>query len=299
MKNSFQTIIDSTNIFKHLDYVEIGTLDLNSQEVNVYGFSQSSEKNLPVMFDLASITKILTNGLVSFLSPDLSDECLKLCLEHQSGIPAWGLLSKYNWKDEILSFDVNSSSTNYSDYGAIRAMLIFEKLTGKNLYKEAQKIWDKEVVHWLDIGENYHFLKTGMRNKEIILGDVHDPNAFNIKEKLSHAGLFATSNGLLKTINSIFKKQAFCDLLLSSKKSKPSQRFHFGWDTPANEGSLAGEGFSTDTFGHLGFTGTSVWVDLKKKKAISILSNATRDGWYKKTELNKLRKATGTFFWNS
>ena len=299
MKNNFKSIVDKSNVFNHIDHLEVGTIDLSSGKMNSHIFSTLEKLDSPVAFDLASITKVLTNGLIRLIKPDLDEEDLRLCLEHTSGIPAWGLLSKSKWKEEILSFDIIASDCRYSDYGAIRAMLIFEKLTGESLYKEAFKIWDKEVFHWLDKRDDFTFLKTGDRYKNSILGDVHDPNAFNVKEKLSHAGLFATTTGLLKTIQNIFTQHKFCELLISSKKENPESRFHHGWDTPSAECSLAGEGFSPFTFGHLGFTGTMIWVDLERRKAASVLSNGTRDGWYKKDELNKVRKSVSTIFWNS
>ena len=84
---------------------------------------------------------------------------------------------------------------------------------------------------------------------------------------------------------------------MDSKKKNDSARFHYGWDTPQGEDSLAGRGQSEFCFGHLGFTGTSVWVDLQSSKAISILSNATRDGWYNKDALNTVRRKVNTMFW--
>jgi CubicO group peptidase (beta-lactamase class C family) len=46
-----------------------------------------------------------------------------------------------------------------------------------------------------------------------------------------------------------------------------------GWDTPATTGSAAGSRFSKKTVGHLGFTGTSVWLDLEKAVHVVLLSN--------------------------
>jgi CubicO group peptidase (beta-lactamase class C family) len=46
-----------------------------------------------------------------------------------------------------------------------------------------------------------------------------------------------------------------------------------GWDTPSDHGSSAGDYFSKGSFGHLGFTGTSIWIDPNRKIAIILLSN--------------------------
>ena len=74
-------------------------------------------------------------------------------------------------------------------------------------------------------------MQTGYREKKIILGQIHDPNAFNIKEKLSHAGLFATSLGLSSTLIKIFTETNLKEKLINSKVSFPEKRFHLSWDT--------------------------------------------------------------------
>ncbi len=53
-----------------------------------------------------------------------------------------------------------------------------------------------------------------------------------------------------------------------------STRFGLGWDKPTPP-SQAGQHFSSRSFGHLGFTGTSLWIDPEKQLAIILLSNRT------------------------
>ena len=141
-----------------------------------------------------------------------------MCLEHRAGIPSWGILSKTNWRKEVSSHMIKESPTRYSDIGALRAQLIFEELSKKSLYSEAKKFWHNEVIHGNDLSERDYVLETGYREKNIILGEIHDPNAFNIKEKLSHAGLFATSLGLSNTLIKIFTETNLKEKLMSSKK---------------------------------------------------------------------------------
>jgi CubicO group peptidase (beta-lactamase class C family) len=299
MTRQLENIIDDSGILERVDLIEVSFLDLASGKIEIYSFGDLSNSSDSFFFDLASVTKILTNGLMGYFYPEVINEELLLCLEHSSGIPAWGLLSKSNWREEIESFEVTESNTIYSDYGAIRAMLLFEKLTKKNIYTLCEKVWDENTFHWLSGRDLSRYLVTGERKDGIILGDVHDPNAFNVKQPLTHAGVFSTSRGLLKTLKKVFNNEDFRNLLIESKRKKPKKRFHYGWDTPSGESSLAGKGCSELTFGHLGFTGASVWLDLEKNKAISILSNATRDGWYKKKELNNVRKDVGAAFWGA
>jgi CubicO group peptidase (beta-lactamase class C family) len=46
-----------------------------------------------------------------------------------------------------------------------------------------------------------------------------------------------------------------------------------GWDTPSEEASSAGRYFSKESVGHLGFTGTSLWMDLEKDVIAVLLTN--------------------------
>ena len=101
--------------------------------------------------------------------------------------------------------------TLYSDYGAIRAMLLFERISGENLYSKCRKIWDKDIFHWIEAREIDRYLRTGHRKSGVIMGDVHDPNAFNIRHELSHAGLLEHLRGLLNTIRNIFESTEFRD----------------------------------------------------------------------------------------
>jgi CubicO group peptidase (beta-lactamase class C family) len=51
------------------------------------------------------------------------------------------------------------------------------------------------------------------------------------------------------------------------------------------------------TFGHLGFTGTSIWIDPQKKKGHVILTNATKKYYYDRQGLNDLRRQIGEAIW--
>jgi CubicO group peptidase (beta-lactamase class C family) len=61
--------------------------------------------------------------------------------------------------------------------------------------------------------------------------------------------------------------------------------------------TLAGLGCSENTFGHLGFTGTSFWIDLEKARGAVILTNATQSYWYERSGLTNLRKTIGEAIW--
>ena len=60
-----------------------------------------------------------------------------------------------------------------------------------------------------------------------------------------------------------------------------------------------GQKASEGTFGHLGFTGTGVWIDPIRKKGVVVLSNVTRGGWFNKKSFNKFRKEVVDLIWES
>jgi hypothetical protein len=247
-------------------------------------------------YDLASVTKPLTNSLSYFLRPELFDEKMLLCLSHRGGLPAWGLLARDSWKDQILSYNIQSAPTLYSDFSALRVLLEFEKKE-KSMKKLCSEVWDSEVCFWTDLPAGALTLQNGYIRSMPNLGTVHDPNAFNIGSFCSHAGLFGTIEGVSRTLISYQKKTSFIEKVKKDLKTH-SNRFSLGWDRVEEpQSSLAGNGCSALTFGHLGFTGTSIWIDPERMRAHVILSNATKHHWFQKRELNQIRKMLGHYAW--
>ena len=82
------------------------------------------------------------------------------------------------------------------------------------------------------------------------------------------------------------------------KMHKNENRFILGFDHVLDpQNTLAGPGCSLRTFGHLGFTGTSFWIDLETQRGAVILSNATQTYWYERSGLSDLRKKLGAAIW--
>ncbi|MBF0232377.1 MAG: serine hydrolase [Desulfamplus sp.] len=116
--------------------------------------------------------------------------------------------------------------------------------------------------------------------KKVLRGEVHDDNAWSVGGVDGHAGLFGTASGvyslLKELINLVNGKKS---LLFSSHvlkyflKKKEGENMVGGFDTPSLHGSSAGKYFSSESFGHLGFTGTSFWVDPLKAIIVVLLSN--------------------------
>lgn len=254
-----------------------------------------------IWFDLASLTKVLTLASTYHQHPELFGEDEILLLEHRAGMPSWGRLSQEGWRDTVTKFSVVDSPHLYSDISALRSMIELEKKSGKKLRELCSPVWDEEIKHWLELPEFYHSPETGWRRKKVIRGQVHDDNAFVISEFLSHAGLFGTVNGVSKTLLNLDAKTGFIDHIKKLfDTGKKHGRFLRGWDTVDEpEKTLAGPGCSLNTFGHTGFTGTSIWIDADTKMGWVLLTNSTQNYWYHRKKLNELRKACGSAAWKS
>ncbi len=279
--------------------------DFEDLAVSVIDFSKGvfdfieihEDKSSKKYFDLASITKPMTLAASYIIQPEIFTKEMKLLLNHCAGLFAWGRLSSSNWKEQLLSYPITQSETLYSDFSALRLMLEIEKINKKPLYNTVSIFWDKELKSWIDLLPSDLSVITGIRNNKQISGIVHDDNAFVIKQKVSHAGLFSTIQGLSKSLINLSNQFNFLDKVLKEFKGHDGTRFLSGWDT-VQDNSLAGQGCSKFTIGHLGFTGTSVWIDLERKVGFVILTNGTRKYWYAKESLNKLRRSIGTFIWS-
>jgi len=92
------------------------------------------------------------------------------------------------------------------------------------------------------------------------------------------------------------------NLLSVMKKSvgdQEKQRFVLGFDTARDDKGLAGKDHSPLTFGHLGFTGTSFWIDPESKKGVVLLTNVTQNYWYNREGLNHLRRDLASMVWSA
>ncbi len=116
----------------------------------------------------------------------------------------------------------------------------------------------------------------------VLWGEVHDPNASVMGGVAGHAGLFSTVDDVLKfgrTIIDVWHGRS--DALpreplrqfLTRQNLPISSDWALGWDTPTEGASSSGKYFSKNSVGHLGFTGTSLWIDLDREVAIALLTN--------------------------
>lgn len=286
---------------EQFDALGVGVIDFGKMTFEAFEAEKSLDEVIfrgepRLYYDLASLTKPLTNSLSYFLRPQVFDEKMKLCLSHRGGLPAWGLLPDKGWEDLIRSYPVKESATLYSDFSALRVLLELQA-KGYDQKDMCRKIWDKETIYWLDLPPWYPTLQNGYVKGKPNFREVHDPNARNLRTFCSHAGLFSTVDGLCRTLLNYERETGMIDLVKKDLATHKN-RFSFGWDRVEDpQNTLAGKGAGPFTFGHLGFTGQSIWIDPEKKRGHVILSNATKYAWYEKQGLNDLRRALGEKIW--
>jgi CubicO group peptidase (beta-lactamase class C family) len=110
-------------------------------------------------------------------------------------------------------------------------------------------------------------------------GEVHDENAFAFGGVAGHAGMFGTAVAVLtlglEVLAALEGRSRWLDqgLLRWALEARGSGTHAVGWDTKSEHGSSAGHAFSAQSFGHLGFTGTSLWCDPTRRLCAVLLSN--------------------------
>ncbi len=298
MEQLRQTARELLNL-QHFDYLAVGMVDFSAKRSETFLLAKGANLNPDaVYFDLASLSKPLTLSFSYLKHPGLFGEKEKLLLNHEGGLPSGGRLSKANWKEQILSYEIKKSPTLYSDYSALRLMLELEKKSSGPLKDLCSDFWSEGLSFWKDLMPGSFSAPTGFRFGRVIQGQVHDDNAFVINEFCSHAGLFGTIDGVCKTLLKADDKLNLVSSVFTEVQKSSPDRFVFGWDRISNPGdTLAGEGCSPLTFGHLGFTGTSIWIDPEKKVGAVILTNATQNYWWDRRPLNNLRRVLDTMIW--
>jgi len=177
----------------------------------------------------------------------------------------------------------------YSDLGIILMAEIIERLTGRTLddlakehifaplgmndsmYKPPKKLWPQIAPTEFD----------AIFRKRLIQGEVHDENAFAIGGVSGHAGVFSTApdlaefcqmllNGGVYAHQRILKRATIAQFTTPQELAKGTRTL--GWVVPT-EGSSSGHYFSPHSFGHTGFTGTTIWIDPDRQLFVVLLTN--------------------------
>lgn len=245
--------------------------------------------------------------LEEFDSTDKADITVDLLLRHTSGYPAH---KPYFQKTAVAGKQAESVLTDllcnqrlenpvgakqvYSDLGYMVLRKIIEKLSGHCLNQFVmQKIYqpmginrlffiprkNKEIL----LGKYQDLIvptqQCDWRNK-LLVGEVDDENAWALGGVDGHAGLFGDALSVYRLCREIMvslagKANSFFDHHVVSIMTAKKGGFEkvAGFDTPSGSNSSSGSNFSSASIGHLGFTGTSFWMDPKTALIVVLLTN--------------------------
>ncbi|MBC8503798.1 MAG: beta-lactamase family protein [Chloroflexi bacterium] len=224
---------------------------------------------------------------------DASRITFRQLLTHRSGLPAWRPLFGQESREAALQMTVEtffSYTPNerviYSDIGLILLGLAIEKMTDLPLDEAlAQRVClplGLVNTRYNPASENIAPTEFCAWRKRRIVGEVHDENADRLDGVSGHAGLFSTANGVAAFGQSfldasLLKSETIAEMTTLQAEDKDIRRglgFLLHSADPAN----ISYAFGARSFGHTGFTGTSLWVDPDHQLVIALLTNRVYHG---------------------
>ncbi|HEY3579974.1 MAG TPA: serine hydrolase domain-containing protein [Pyrinomonadaceae bacterium] len=250
-------------------------------------------------------------------------------LTHTSGLPAWRPLYLLA-EDEpertagaIANLDLEykpGTRVVYSDLGFIALGILLERMTGHRLAELAQH----EIFEPLNLKQTFFnpelALQTGIAACELgnsyeknmcnetgagdyansrqrqIWGEVHDGNAYFLGGAAGHAGLFSSASEVFQMAQQFIAASSrlltpqTCQLFRENMTEGLEEARSLAWQLAATKDSTAGNDLPPDSFGHNGFTGTSLWIDAEHRRVFILLTNRTHARELPFANINAVRR---------
>lgn len=217
---------------------------------------------------------------------------LGMLLAHTSGLAGYVRLfesarNREELLDACLSLPLEAapgSRSEYSDPGFILLGHALEGIAGESL----EDFCSRELFLPLGMSSTCFRPPSGWRpaippteedltfRHRIIQGEVQDENCFVLGGASGHAGLFSNALDPLLYAQCLLSGQLFKSetIRIFTTRVLPDSSRALGWDTPSQPSS-SGKFFSRHSAGHLGYAGTSLWIDFERQLAIALLTNRT------------------------
>jgi CubicO group peptidase (beta-lactamase class C family) len=252
----------------------------------------------------------------AFQGPEKEQVTIRLLLAHASGLPAWRpLFRETKTREEALALADSTPLSSppgtaevYSDLG----MIVLTQAVEAAYHEPIDSLLARRVFQPLGMTSVRFLPDTGDARiaptevepwrGRVLRGEVHDENAARLDGVSGHAGLFGAVPDLLTFAEWVLREwnqgtaepgseiavhhsivpsfpRSLVREFTRRQNLVPGSSHGLGWDTPS-PGSSAGSLLSPQSFGHTGFTGTSLWIDPQHQVAIVLLSNRvhpTRD----------------------
>ena len=254
-----------------------------------------------------SLNQKLGSVIKEFKDTDKTDITIDMLLRHTSGFPAYReyykqiINSNEEPRQHLRNLLANESLENrpgenqvYSDLGFMILSWIVEDISCQRLdHFVAQQIYSPlgiSELFFIDLDLKDKILKQYQQKivatqqcpwrKKILVGEVDDDNAWAVGGVEGHAGLFGNAGSvyelcceILNALNNKPTKVLNPDIINAFVQKKNHHDMVAGFDTPSKKNSSSGQYFSKHSIGHLGFTGTSFWIDPKKSLIVVFLTN--------------------------
>ena len=254
-------------------------------------------------------------------APDKHAITIRQLATHTSGFKAWLPLyllvgERSEVLAEILRTPLNSGGDPvvYSDLNFITLMFIIERLMDERINDSARRnifeplgladtffdppidlrqriaasengnVYERRTC--VDLG--FRIPDSAFRTRQI-WGEVHDGNAYFMDGVAGHAGLFGTAADVLKIAHYLLRSE-LRELFTTNFTPGMNEHRSFGFQLASTQGSAAGKLMSPESFGHLGFTGTSLWIDPVKERVFILLTNRTHNHPLPFVNINAVRR---------
>jgi CubicO group peptidase (beta-lactamase class C family) len=241
----------------------------------------------------------LDRTVASYL-PEFNDSAkagitVEMLLTHRGGLEAFAPLYRTHRGMAQYLEQINrrplrhvpGTTTVYSDWDLILLQAVIERITGKTL----DVVAEERIFRPLGMRDTRYRPDRSLRPRiaatqrdtargGLIWGEVHDPNAWAIGGVAGHAGLFSSARDLAVFAQMLLNGGEYGGVRIvrpatvarwtSPRRARSSRAL--GWDTPSARSS-AGHYFGPRSFGHTGYTGTSIWMDPERGVFVVLLTN--------------------------
>ena len=221
---------------------------------------------------------------------------IRMLLAHCSGLPAYErLFQRTNAREALLHAAFSTplavdpgTRAKYSDIGFIILGVTLERLADESLDRFCQR----EVFGPLGMAHTTFNPPEAWRSRipptvddetfrrRIIQGEVQDENASVLGGVAGHAGVFSTAEDVAVFANAMLAggrpvlRPETVEVFTRAESVPAGTSRALGWDTPSSP-SQSGKYFSPGSYGHLGYTGTSLWIDPVRQLSVTLLTNRT------------------------
>ena len=245
------------------------------------------------------LNRTVVSYLPEFSAPDKSMITVRMLLTHRGGLEAFAPLYKtFRGREQYLQqintrplVCVPGTKAIYSDWEMMLMQFVIERITGTTLDRfVAERVFGPlgmsrtgfipDSSLWSQIAPTEFDSTRG----GVVRGFVHDENAWALGGVSGHAGLFSTAPDLAIFAQMLLNGGTYKGVRILkpstvarwTARQDPGSSRALGWDTPSDRSS-SGHYFSARSFGHTGFTGTSIWIDPERSLFVILLTNRVNE----------------------